>query len=202
MGKKNSDRAKFNLPNQSHKEIGYSKAIRNGYEEHSVAGFYEKFGDEYKNPHESIINRILQIAVEQWHLNLSKVLDLACGSGEVTLALHHLGAIDIDGIDPYTYNAYLKRTGKMAEAFTFEDIESGIISSRYYSLIVCSFALHLVSQSRLPLLAYQLSTIADSMVIITPNKRPQLKSEWGWLYQDEIILERVRGWLFYSTEKL
>ncbi|HEY9849863.1 MAG TPA: class I SAM-dependent methyltransferase [Leptolyngbyaceae cyanobacterium] len=199
MGKKNSARSNFNFSKQSKKESGYDKGIRNGYEEYSVAGFYEKFGHEYKNPHESTINQIIQIAVARWQLDLSKVLDLACGSGEVTLALQNLGGNDIDGIDPYTYNAYLKRTGKSAETFTFEEIESGILSHRYYSLIVCSFALHLVSESRLPLLAYQLSTIANSMVIITPHKRPQLKSEWGWLYQDEIVRERVRAWLFYSN---
>lgn len=175
-----------------------NQSIRNGYEKYSVEGFYDKFGDEYKNPHELIIQQIIEVAVKKWQLDLHKVLDLACGSGEVTLALKNLGASDIDGIDPYTYNAYLKRTGQSAERYTFEEIASGIVCNRHYSLIVCSFALHLVAESRLPFLVYQLSAIADSMVIITPHKRPQLKPEWGWICVDEIIVDRVRAWLFQT----
>ena len=179
-------------------EITCNSAIRKGYEEYSVKGFYEKFGDEYRNPHEAAIAQILQISVKNWQLDLHRVLDLACGSGEVTLILKSLGAENIDGIDPYTYNAYLKRTGKNAETYTFEEIADGILNNRYYSLIVCSFALHLVTESRLPVLAYQLSQIADAMVIITPHKRPELKAEWGWIGLDEIMVERVRSRLFYS----
>ncbi|MFB2968951.1 hypothetical protein ACE1CD_08260 [Aerosakkonema sp. BLCC-F183] len=175
------------------------QSIRKGYEEYSVKGFYEQFGDEYRNPHEVVIQQVLQIAVKKWQLNLHKVLDLACGSGEVTLALKSLGATDIDGIDPYTYNAYLQRTGQPAERYTFEEVASGILCHRHYTIIICSFALHLVAESRLPLLAYQLSLIANSMVIITPHKRPQLKPEWGWICLDEILVERVRSRLFSTS---
>ena len=169
------------------------KAIRNEYEQHSVKGFYEQFGDEYRNPHESAIKQVLHLAVAKWQRDFSKVLDLACGSGEVTLALKSLGCCNIDGIDPYTGNAYFNRTGQVAEAYTFEDIASGIISDRSYSLIVCSFAMHLVNSSRLPLLAYQLRLISNSMIIITPHKRPELKPEWGWTLLDEIKCDRVRA---------
>lgn len=174
------------------------KAIRNEYEAYSVQGFYEKFGNEYKNPHETIIKRVIEESVTRWQLNCQQVLDLACGSGEVTLALQSLGVNNITGIDPYTYNAYFQRTGKQAEIYTFEDIAAGVLTGKHYSLIVCSFALHLVAESRLPLLLYQLSLIADTMVIITPNKRPQLKAKWGWLFLDEITIERVRSWLFQT----
>jgi SAM-dependent methyltransferase len=173
------------------------KAIRNEYEEHSVKGFYEKFSDEYRNPHESAIRKVLQLAAAKWSVDFSNVLDLACGSGEVTLALKSLGCAKIDGIDPYTGNAYFNRTGQVAEAYTFEDIAGGIISDRSYSLIVCSFAMHLVNSSRLPLLAYQLRLIAHSMIIVTPHKRPELKPEWGWLFLDEIAVDRVRA-RFYN----
>lgn len=174
------------------------RSIRKGYEEHSVQGFYEKFGDEYSNPHEQEIGQLLQLAVENWKLDLHKVLDLACGSGEITIALQKLGCADINGIDPYTYKAYLKRTGKQAEAYTFEDIAAGKLCGRHYSLIICSFAMHLVAESRLPILLYQLSLIADSMAIFTPHKRPQLKEEWGWTCLDEIIYNRVRA-RFYKV---
>lgn len=138
----------YHQTSQSTNQNAYNSAIRKGYEEYSVKGFYEKFGDEYRNPHEAAIEQILQISVKNWQLDLHQVLDLACGSGEVTLILKSLGAENIDGIDPYTYNAYLKRTGKTAETYNFEEIAEGILSDRYYSLIVCSFALNLVAESR------------------------------------------------------
>lgn len=174
------------------------KAIRKEYEAYSVQGFYEKFGDEYRNPHEAIIKQVIEASVQKWQLNCDRVLDLACGSGEVTLALQSLGVTNITGIDPYTYKAYYQRTGKQAEIYTFEDIATGVLTGRFYSLIVCSFALHLVAESRLPLLLYQLSLIGDTMIIITPHKRPQLKAEWGWIFLDEITIERVRSWLFQT----
>lgn len=174
------------------------KAIRNEYQTYSVQGFYEQFGNEYRNPHESIIKRVIEDSVNKWQLNCDRVLDLACGSGEVTLALQSLGITNIDGIDPYTYNAYCQRTGKQAETYTFEDIATGVLAGRSYSLIICSFALHLVAESRLPLLLYQLGLMANTMVIITPNKRPELKIEWGWIFLDEIMIKRVRAWLFQT----
>lgn len=172
------------------------QSIRKGYEEYSVKGFYEQFGDEYRNPQEAALQEVLQLSVNKWQLDLQKVLDLACGSGEVTLTLQNLGCNNIDGIDPYTYNAYLKRTLQEAEPYTFEDIASGVLHDRHYSLIVCSFALHLLSESRLPVVAYQLSLISDSIVIITPHKRPHLKPEWGWNFVDEIMFNRVRSRLY------
>lgn len=177
------------------------ESIRKNYEDYSVPGFYEKFGDRYYNPHESTIHQSIQLAVRQWHLNLDKVLDLACGSGEVTVALNRLGYDNIDAIDPYTDKAYFNRTGKLAETYCFEEIGSGVLNGRDYSIIICSFALHLLSESRLPLIAYQLSAIANSLLIITPHKRPHLKPEWGWNLQAEMIVERVRSRLYSSIVK-
>jgi len=178
-----------------------NQSIRKKYERYSVTGFYQQFGDDYRNPHEPAINRMIQLAVQKWPLDLQKVLDLACGSGEVTLALHNLGYDNIDGIDPYTYNAYWQRTGKKAETYSFEDIGTGMLWGRYYSLIICSFALHLLSASRLPIVAYHLSTIADSLVIITPHKRPHLQPEWGWQYRDELVLDSVRSRFYVSSQR-
>ncbi|MBC6421866.1 MAG: hypothetical protein GDA38_10160 [Hormoscilla sp. SP12CHS1] len=175
-----------------------NQSIRKKYERYSVTGFYQQFGDDYRNPHEPAINRMIQLAVQKWPLDLQKVLDLACGSGEVTLALHNFGYDNIDAIDPYTYNAYSQRTGKGAETYSFEDIGNGILWGRYYSLIICSFALHLLSESRLPIVAYNLSAIADSLVIITPHKRPHLQPEWGWNYRDELVLDSVRSRFYVS----
>jgi hypothetical protein len=174
-------------------------AIRTSYKEHGIKAFYQNFGDNYRNPHEGIIVKLLHQIVLEYPINFNKVLDLAGGSGEVTLALRTLGYEQVEGIEPYTFNAYQQRTGKVAEKFTFEEIEQGILAAREYTIIICSFALHLVQPSRLPTLAYQLSRLTPLLLIITPNKKPILQSRWGWQLTKEWLIERVRGRLYQST---
>lgn len=171
-------------------------AIRHQYEEHGVEGYYEQFGADYRNPHEPVIREVLREAVERWRLDLTRVLDLACGSGEATLVLRELGAVEIDGVDPYTNEAYLARTGKAAESFSFEQIAAGALAERSYSLIVCSFAMHLIEESWLPALLARIAMISGSLLIITPHKRPEIKAEWNWTLADEFVIERVRARLY------
>jgi SAM-dependent methyltransferase len=171
-------------------------AIRHQYEEHGVEGYYARFGAGYRNPHEPVIREVLREAVARWRLDLRRVLDLACGSGEVTLALRELGVGEIDGVDPYTSEAYLARAGKVAESLSFERIAAGALAERSYSLIVCSFAMHLIEESWLPALLGRLAMISDSLLIITPHKRPEIKPDWGWTLADEFVIERVRARLY------
>jgi SAM-dependent methyltransferase len=166
-------------------------SLRQHYQRYGVQEFYAQHGATYRNPHEPLIRLALQKAVVAWKLDLAHVLDLACGSGEVTLALREIGCSQIDGIDPYTGLAYHERTGQPAEPYTFEQIAGGALTGRHYPLIICSFALHLVAISRLPLLAYHLAQIANTLLILTPHKRPQLKPEWGWTLAGEMRIERV-----------
>lgn len=173
-------------------------SIRQGYEEYSVEGFYQQFGADYRNPHEKEIEQVLELSRQAWELGFQKVLDLACGSGEVTQTLRKWGMEAVTGIDPYTYLAYEKRTGLQAEQWSFEEIAQGVLADRQYSLIICSFALHLVPESRLPQLAYQLACIAHQLLILTPHKRPVLKAEWGWNFQGEQQINRVRSRLYHS----
>ena len=177
-----------------------SAALRHHYEEHGVEGYYSQFGADYRNPHEPIIREVIQEAVRYWKLNLTHVLDLACGSGEVTLALTEIagdpGCGQIDGIDPHTGEAYLARTGKQAEAISFEQIAAGALAGRQYSLIVCSFAMHLIDESWLPVLLAQLGFVSDCLLILTPHKRPEIKAAWGWKLEDEFVCERVRARLY------
>ncbi len=184
----------------SEEELEESSALRCQYEQHGVENYYAQFGAEYRNPHEPIIAEVLREAVSRWSLDLSHVLDLACGSGEVTLVLRELGARQIGGIDPYTSEAYLERTDQHAEVFSFEEISSGVLGERQYSVVVCSFAMHLIEESWLPSLLFQLARISDCLLIITPHKRPELKSEWGWTLEDEFLIEKVRA-RFYRLKK-
>ncbi len=172
--------------------------IRKAYQKYGVKAYYQQFGDSYRNPHEATIFKIIETIDTTGQFDFSKVLDLACGSGEVTLALNALGYTNVDGIEPYTFNAYFERTGKQAEKYCFEDIETGILSNRVYTTIICSFALHLAVPSRLPTLLYQLSCIAPSLLVFTPHKKPQIQSEWGWVLLNELLIERVRVRFYQS----
>jgi SAM-dependent methyltransferase len=174
-------------------------SIRKQYERHGVQLYYEQFGAGYRNPHEAALSRAISSAVSAWRLDLTRVLDLACGSGEATLALRDLGAQAIDGVDPYTALAYQARTGQPAESLTFEAVAAGALADRRYSLVVCSYALHLLAPSRLPKLVYQLSRIAGGLLVLTPHKRPHLRPEWGWRLEGEMVVDRVRARSFHST---
>jgi SAM-dependent methyltransferase len=177
------------------------RSIRGEYESLGVQKFYATRGGSYRNPHEERVRQVIRAAVERVALDLSSVLDLACGSGEVTLPLLELGAARIDGVDPYTGEAYRQRTGRAAEPLSFEDIASGALGERSYTLIVCSFALHLVSPSRLPVLLYELARLVNqtgSLLIITPHKRPEIQEQWGWRLDEELLIDRVRGRIYSS----
>lgn len=174
------------------------EAIRNAYAREGSEAFYRRHGAEYRNPHEHIVRAVLERAVALWRPDLSAVLDLACGSGEVTLALRERGAL-VTGIDPFTGDAYLSRTGSIALPWNFAQIAEGVLAGSRYSLIVCSFALHLAERSRLPALCYALSTLAPAMLVLTPHKRPVIDPSWGWALRGELLHERVRARLYAGT---
>lgn len=168
-------------------------SVRSGYVDLGVEGYYLAHAADYRNPHEPAIGLCLAALVQGRRPNLAQVLDLACGSGEVSLALRGLGAARVDGVDPYTGAAYLARTGQGAEAISFEMIADGALIGRRWSLIVCSFALHLLPASRLAGTLTQPALCAPELWVITPHKRPDIRPAWGWRLADEVVAGRVRG---------
>ena len=168
-------------------------SVRSGYADLGVEGYYLAHAADYRNPHEPAIGLCLAALVERRRPSLAQVLDLACGSGEVSLALRGLGAARVDGMDPYTGAAYATRTGQVAEVISFEMIAGGALAGRRWPLIVCSFALHLLPASRLAGTLTQLALCAPELWVITPHKRPDIRASWGWRLADEIVVERVRG---------
>lgn len=175
------------------------ESVRARYERHGAAAYYREHAADYVNPHEPEIGHALGLARSKWALDLSHVLDLACGGGEATLALRALGAACIDGCDPYLFDLYQRRTGTPAERFSFEEIAAGALAGRGYSLIVCSFALHLAEPSRLAAVCYQLSLASPALLVLTPHKRPLLRPEWGWRLEGEFVWARVRTRLYRSA---
>lgn len=173
-------------------------SIRDGYVQHGVAAFYAQSGHSYRNPHEDGVREAVLSFIPE--LPPGRILDLACGSGEVTLALRE-GGIDpdsIDGCDPYTAQAYRERTGRDAQPSSFQDIASGI--HKRYGTVICSFALHLCEPSWLPLVVQSIARASRALLVLTPHKRPSLRPEWGMsLLQERCVAEpRVRARLYLS----
>ena len=136
-----------------------TNSIHHHYKTHGVIDFYKQFGSSYRNPHEEDLTFLLLKTIREFNLNINSVLDLACGSGEITLPLLRQSG-KVDGIDPYTGVAYMTRAGQCAESLTFDDIIQGALENRRYSLIVCSYAFHLVEVTKQPLLSYRLTELS------------------------------------------
>lgn len=169
--------------------------IRNEYEKLGVKQFYLKNGNTYRNPHEEIITKLINKAKTECLIGNS-VIDLSCGSGEVTLMLENRTVL---GVDPYTAVAYKERTGNEALTFNFIEIAQGKLNEelrkkgyKRFDTIICSFALHLCPKSLLYSLLWQLKEIATDLIIISPNKKPDCHNISGWEREHFLEIERVK----------
>lgn len=167
-------------------------SVRAGYVEHGVDGYYARHGADYRNPHEAAIGEAIALAHARSPLPTGRVLDLACGSGEATLALATLpGERAFVGCDPYTGDAWRARIPYPLLDFDFSAIAAGALSAHGpFDLIVCSFALHLVERSRLPGVLWALSRVGRELLLLSPHKRPAV--ELGFDRVDEFEHRRVR----------
>ena len=165
-------------------------SVREGYEKLGVEGYYKNHSSDYINPHFDKICYLLTLDEVKECIG-DKVLDLCCGGGEVTTVLaSHGKEYLIDGVDPYTGEAYKKNTGKDCMPFTFKDIMLGSLDDKRYNTVICSFAMHLCEESMLNTLLYRLSRIAETLIILTPHKRPVINN-W-WKLDKEIYYKKVR----------
>lgn len=194
---------------------------RDWYED-GVADHYREHGSSYRNPHAPIIDRCLEVAVVRWPLKLDHVLDLAAGAGEFTLGLSRAirlplapsseprgvdvslsddsrHSLRVSGCDPFTTSAYEAQTGLACLQLTFEQIAAGALRGERYSLVGCSFAMHLCPLSLLPTLLIELSQAAHQLIVISPHKRPIIRDGWGWRLMDSFTEQRVHVRLLEST---
>lgn len=179
--------------------MSFRESIRASYEKYGVANYYQNYGNTYANPHADSITELLETTILQWNLDLNHVLDLAAGAGEVTKVLQNFGK-GIQATDPFTSQIYQKQTGRNILAYGFEDIATGKaieILENEYSLIICSYAMHLIEPSWLPRLLCQLKQISPSLLIISPHKRPVIKPDTGWELSKAVITNRVHARLYH-----
>ena len=155
-------------------------SVRAGYEELGVEGYYSKHSEDYSNPHEYKVRHLIEKFVHGYgSLDGNRILDMCCGSGEVTRELLNMcSECNIEGLDPFTSSTYRKKTGQECLVYDFKDIVNGALENKRYDLIICSYAMHLCEESMLSNLLYQLSLISNTLVIITPHKRPEVKNWW------------------------
>lgn len=173
------------------------RSIRGAYASLGVERFYRERGDAYANPHAAVVHELIALCVSEWSLDVTRVLDLAAGAGEATQALLRCGAGEICAVDPFTVDAYRRATGRECRALSFAQIEGGAMAGERFSLVVCSFALHLVERSRLPGVCLALAMLAPTLLVITPHKRPQLRDAWGFRLAGERLHRRVRARLYH-----
>lgn len=161
------------------------KSVRSGYEELGIEGYYKIHNEDYNNPHFNIVKKLLENYIV--HNNIgNNILDLCCGSGEVTRILKEVNKnYKIEGLDPYTAPAYSKNTGLNCMEYAFKDIVNGALYNKKYDTIICSFALHLCEKSMLNMVLYQLSLMSGRLIILTPHKRPEINSWWKEIYREK-----------------
>lgn len=163
-------------------------SVREGYDAVGVDTYYQRHANDYTNPHFHIIEKLLSSYLKNNNIG-NDILDLCCGSGEITKVLLKNGSYNIVGSDPYTFQLYKNQTGKMCYQHTFKDIVSGKLIGQY-DTIICSFAMHLCDTSMLNTLLYQLSLHTKKLIILTPHKRPEIKSWFRLINSYE--LDRVK----------
>lgn len=171
------------------------KSIRHKYQELGVEEFYKTQGNDYVNPHKDKLTKTVKIISNLWELDLNNSLDLCCGSGEITSVLDCS-----EGNDPYTYESYIKNTGKPCMTHTFDDIMHGKLTKQY-NMIICSYALHLAEPSKLPQIIYQLSRICNQFLLISPHKKPEIKKDWGMTLDNSAYMEGIRIKLYKTNDK-
>lgn len=173
----------FSLTNDIEKTQKYS--IREYYEKYGIDNYYKNNAKTYNNPHIKIIESL--VAEISRYLRGMKLLDLCCGTGEITNILSNE---NIKGADPYTFEIYKERTDKYCYPFSFKDIAMGKLTETF-DAVICSYGLHLCEKSLFPVVLWQLSRISETLIVITPNKKPDCRTS-GWVLLNEMIKDRVR----------
>lgn len=148
------------------------------YDKLGIKGYYQQIGDRYTNPHENDIKALIT-SIAKPELSY---LDLGAGNGIVSQALKDKNCLSVTGCEPYLTDCFIKNTGFKCLTHSFEDIAQKGLKEKF-DVIICSYAMHLVPESYLPNLLFQLKQVADQLVILTPHKRPEISNFWELSYE-------------------
>lgn len=171
------------------------ESVRHGYENLGIEGYYKIHSEDYNNPHFLYIKRLVINYTNKNDIG-HNILDMCCGSGEITTILNEVGEYNVEGLDPYTESAYVKNTGKECMKYSFKDIVCGALKNKRYDTVICSFAMHLCEESMLNMLLFQISLVTDRLIIITPHKRPEI-TNWFKL-NCEMKYNKVKLRVYYK----
>jgi len=174
-------------------------SIRSEYEIYGVDEFYKNIGGDYKNPHIDDIKKCLYEIDKNNKVDLSNVLDLGSGSGEVTKILKELGYNNIVGCDPYLYKEYINNTGLYCLRYSFSDIQKGLLDNTEFETIIASYSLHLCNTSILPEILWRLSMISKNLIILSPNNNPIITKGNGWILDGSFKISKCKTRIYYST---
>lgn len=146
--------------------------IRNNYTLLGVDTYYEQNYTNYVNPHLNSVHKSLDYILD--NTKITNFLDLSCGNGEVSEYLLNKGISDFEGSDPYFYDVYKLKFKKNCYNLRFENI--ALEGLKKYETIISSYALHLCPKTYLNQLLYQLSISCKQLIIISPNKFPEISN--------------------------
>lgn len=151
------------------------------YQKKGIKDFYTSMREPYINPHADDIIKLVQ----KYSDPSKKYLDLAAGDGVVTKALTSQGCTYVQGLEPWIRDQYIANTGKNCFPYNFHEIARGKLTVKF-DIIICSYALHLLELSFLPIFLYQLTHIAETLIILTPHKRPAIADFWNLTQEDKL----------------
>lgn len=152
--------------------------VRNKYKLYgSPDEYYKQEKEHHHNPHFDVVKKLLlQLELEP---NTQSVIDLCCGNGEVTSVLSELyPSVTFTGVDPYMNEVYKRKQKRDCLKLSFKDLATNFEVFPQTDVIVCSFALHLCPTDLLPTILFNLASKSKYLVILTPNKKPDIHQFW------------------------
>ena len=173
--------------------------VRNQYKLYgSPDEYYKQEKENYHNPHFEVVKKLLlQLKLES---TTQSVIDLCCGNGEVTSVLSELyPSATFTGVDPYLNEVYERKQKRDCLKLSFKDLATDFESFPQTDVIVCSFALHLCPTDLLPTILFNLASKSKYLVILTPNKKPNIHQFWDLIENQKE--ERVTMKIYRSQIK-
>ena len=166
----------------------------NHYQEQGVENYYKNHGNDYSNPHFTNIAYIFPKVLKAIVIGKqASILDLACGSGEITRLLidHGYSAERIVGMDPYTKQSYESNTPCKCIGKSFSNLVAGDLSEERYDVVVCSYAVHLIEPESLFGFMLEMSTITSQFVVLTHMRKFEVK-HYMWRTEQEIYFPQEK----------